>query len=76
MIISIKNAVNTRLFGAYEPQKIIFDLSYYTKKPSGVQTGRLFAWIDRKEVKNNCRNLTRKIVQFSRKEVGEWKMKN
>ena len=27
----IRNAVNTRLFGAYEPQKIIFDLSHYTK---------------------------------------------
>ena len=25
----IRNAVNTRLFGAYEPQKIIFDLSHY-----------------------------------------------
>ena len=23
MIVSIRNAVNTRLFGAYEPQKII-----------------------------------------------------
>ncbi|BCK84670.1 hypothetical protein MM59RIKEN_19890 [Pusillibacter faecalis] len=51
MIISIKNAVNTRLFGAYEPQKIIFDLSYYTKSRPAFKPGGFFAWIDRKEVK-------------------------
>ena len=46
MIISIKNAVNTRLFGAYEPQKIIFDLSYYTKSRPAFKPGGFFAWID------------------------------
>ena len=49
MIISIKNAVNTRLFGAYEPQKIIFDLSHYTKSRPAFKSGGFFAWIDRKE---------------------------
>ena len=68
MIISIKNAVNTRLFGAYEPQKIIFDLSYYTKSRPAFKPGGFFAWIDRKEVKKslqkfnpqNCAIFTKK----------------
>ena len=42
MIISIKNAVNTRLFGAYEPQKIIFDLSHYTKSRPALKSGGFF----------------------------------
>ena len=67
MIVSIRNAVNTRLFGAYEPQKIIFDLSHYTKSRPAFKSGGFFAWIDRKEAKNNYRNLTSKIVQLSRK---------
>ena len=49
MIISIKNAVNTRLFGAYEPQKIIFDLSHYTKSRPALESGGFLAWIDGKE---------------------------
>ena len=49
MIISIKNAVNTRLFGACNPKKIIFDLSHYAESRPGATLGGFFAWIDRKE---------------------------
>ena len=48
-LFPIRNAVNTRLFGAYEPQKIIFDLSHYTKSRPALKSGGFFAWIDRKE---------------------------
>ena len=30
-LLPIRNTVNTRLFGAYKPEKIIFDLSHYAK---------------------------------------------
>ena len=51
MIVSIRNAVNTRLFGAYNPKKIIFDLSHYAESRPGAILGGFFAWIDRKEAK-------------------------
>ena len=53
MIVSIRNAVNTRLFGAYEPQKIIFDLSHYTKSRPAFKSGGFFAWIGGKEVEKS-----------------------
>lgn len=44
-----RNTVNTRLFEAYQPQKIIFDLSHYTKGRPAFKSGGFFAWIDGKE---------------------------
>ena len=49
----IRNAVNTRLFGAYELQKIIFDLSHYTKSRPAFKSGGFFAWIGGKEVEKS-----------------------
>ena len=45
----IRNTVNTRLFGACNPKKIIFDLSHYAESRPGAILGGFFAWIDRKE---------------------------
>ena len=49
-LLPIRNTVNTRLFGAYKPEKIIFDLSHYAKSRPAWKTGGFFAWIDGKEV--------------------------
>ena len=43
-----KNTVNTRLFKAYQPQKIIFDLSHYAKSRPAWKNGRLFC-VDRRK---------------------------
>ena len=48
-LLPIRNTVNTRLFGAYKPEKIIFDLSHYAKSRPAWKTGGFFAWIDGKE---------------------------
>ena len=50
-LFHIRNAVNTRLFGAYNPKKIKIDLSHYVKGRPGAILGGFFAWIDRKEAK-------------------------
>ena len=73
----IRNAVNTRLFGAYEPQKIIFDLSHYTKSRPAFKSGGFFAWIDRKEAKKIITEIQpAKLCNFHEKEDSEWQMKN
>lgn len=38
-LLPIRNTVNTRLFGAYKPEKIIFDLSHYAKSRPAWKTG-------------------------------------
>ena len=48
-LLPIRNTVNTRLFGACKPEKIIFDLSHYAKSRPAWETGGFFAWIDGKE---------------------------
>ena len=48
-LLPIRNTVNTRLFGAYKSEKIIFDLSHYAKSRPAWKTGGFFAWIDGKE---------------------------
>ena len=63
-LFPIRNAVNTRLFGAYELQKIIFDLSHYTKSRLALKSGGFFAWVDEEEAKNNYRNLVRKTMKY------------
>jgi hypothetical protein len=56
-----RNAVNIRLFGAYQLQKIIFDLSHYAKGRPAETSGGFFAWIDGKEAEKLLQKFSLKI---------------